>query len=433
MRLEVYLGRRAAVAATRSGRRAVGCCRGAGSPTFARTVPASALGAIALIPIALMPIALAMFASPTLAQGPGYQPRPIQSAQPTGIQSQPSNYNGQRPGGYAAPNQYPQTATPGMAGQPATTYPAVGYGQSSQPAGQPLQPGMAGQGTGQGQAGYGGGPSGMPPAVGYSDTGQQSTYVASLAGQPTDPASLGDDQAADADAADGASLFSSLKPKLNSLLSSIRTGGWLMAPLLLCGLLVSVLAAERQWSLRRARVIPRPFVRRFTECVEDGQLSFEEAQQICEEFQCPVGEVFHAAVKRWGRPMLEIEQAVFDASDRVSERLSRFLRVFYAISHLAPLFGLLGTVLGMIQAFNALSEGSFSGTELLAAGIGQALVTTAAGLIVAIPAYVSYLYFTAVSDRYLNEIDRLCQRLIDSISAEGLETSTRSRRSRRAA
>lgn len=433
MRLEVYLGRRATVAATTSGRRSVRCCRGAGSPTFARTMPKFALAAIALMPIALMPVALAVFPSLAMAQGPGYQPRPLQSAQAAGIQSQPSNYNGQRPGGYAAPNQYPQTASPAMAGQSATNYPTGGYGQSSLPSGQPLQSGQVLQPglAGQGQAGYGAGPNGTSPAVGYSATGQQSTYVASLAGQPTDPASLDDDQAADA--ADGPSLFSSLKPKLNSLLSSIRTGGWLMAPLLVCGLLVSVLAAERQWSLRRARVIPRPFVRRFTECVEDGQLSFEEAQQICEEFQCPVGEVFHAAVKRWGRPMLEIEQAVFDASDRVSERLSRFLRVFYAISHLAPLFGLLGTVLGMIQAFNALSEGSFSGTELLAAGIGQALVTTAAGLIVAIPAYVSYLYFTAVSDRYLNEIDRLCQRLIDSISAEGLETTTRSRRSRRAA
>lgn len=220
---------------------------------------------------------------------------------------------------------------------------------------------------------------------------------------------------------------------VSAIFQQIAAGGWLMVPLGICSLVVFSLTLERLVALRRGRVIPRPFVRRFTECVEDGQLSFEEAQQICEEFNCPVAEVFQAAVKRWGRPMMEIEQAVIDAGDRVSDGLTRFLRVFHAISNVAPLIGLLGTVLGMIEAFETMSGGGAVGADLLAAGISTALVTTAGGLFVAIPAYLAYMYFAAVSDRYLNEIDRLCQRVIDCISAEGLESSNRAKKTRRAA
>lgn len=228
---------------------------------------------------------------------------------------------------------------------------------------------------------------------------------------------------------------SGLKAWFNfALVNQIIAGGWLMIPLGICSLIVFSLSLERLIALRRGRVIPRPFVRRFTECVEDGQLSFEEATEICEEFDCPVAEVFQAAVKRWGRPMLEIEQAVMDAGDRVSDGLKRFLRVFHAISNVAPLIGLLGTVLGMIEAFESMSSTSSGGSpESLAAGISTALITTAGGLCVAIPAYLAYMFFSSKSDGYLHEIDRLCQRVIDCISAEGLESGNRTKKVRRAA
>jgi biopolymer transport protein ExbB len=220
-----------------------------------------------------------------------------------------------------------------------------------------------------------------------------------------------------------------------AIVTKIAQGGWLMVPLGICSLIVFTLSLERMVALRRRRVIPRPFVRRFTECVEDGQLSYEEAAEICEEFDCPVAEVFRAAVRRWGRPMLEIEQAVMDAGDRVSDGLKRFLRVFHAISNVAPLLGLLGTVIGMIEAFDVISsQESMGRPETLASGISVALMTTAGGLSVAIPAYLAYMYFSSKSDSYLNEIDKLCQRVVDCISAEGLEDSgSRNNRKRRAA
>ncbi|MEM1225039.1 MAG: MotA/TolQ/ExbB proton channel family protein [Planctomycetota bacterium] len=224
--------------------------------------------------------------------------------------------------------------------------------------------------------------------------------------------------------------------ELPAIINKITEGGWLMVPLGVCSLIVMTLSMERMIALRRSRVIPKPFVRRFTECVEDGQLSYDEATAICDEFDCPVAEVFQAAVRRWGRPMMEIEQAVMDAGDRVGDSLKRFLRVFHAISNVTPLIGLLGTVLGMIQAFETIGGPNSVGGEqgLLAAGISTALMTTAGGLTVAIPAYLGYMYFGAKSDGYLGEIDKLCQRVIDCISAEGLEQSgAKPARKRRAA
>lgn len=219
-----------------------------------------------------------------------------------------------------------------------------------------------------------------------------------------------------------------------AFVAKIIQGGWLMLPLGICALIVFTLSLERLITLRRGRIIPKPFVRRFTECVEDGQLSHEEATELCGEFDCPVAEVFRAALRRWGHPMLEIEQAVMDAGDRVGERLKRFLRVFHAISNVAPLLGLLGTVLGMIDAFETISTTESMGRpEMLASGISMALITTAAGLSVAIPAYLAYMYFSSKSDNYLHEIDKLCQRVIDCISAEGLENAGSGRAKKRRA
>lgn len=258
----------------------------------------------------------------------------------------------------------------------------------------------------------------------YSNAGQPSAQVASAI------PSLEPEQAAAPEAETASEPW-----EMPAIVNKIAQGGWLMLPLAVCSLIVFALSIERLIALRRGRVIPRPFVRRFTECVEDGQLSFDEATELCDEFSCPVAEVFQAAVRRWGRPMFEIEQAVMDAGDRVAERLKRFLRVFHAISNVAPLIGLLGTVLGMIEAFEMISTpGSTGGPETLASGISVALMTTAGGLSVAIPAYLAYMYFSSKSDAYLNEIDKLCQRVVDCISAEGLENNGGSKsRKRRAA
>jgi biopolymer transport protein ExbB len=143
----------------------------------------------------------------------------------------------------------------------------------------------------------------------------------------------------------------------------------------------------------------------------------------------PVAEVFGAAVNKWGKPSVEVEQAVIDEGERVTNGLRRYLRLFSGVSTISPLLGLLGTVLGMIRAFNAIATADAMGRpELLAGGISQALLTTAAGLSVAIPAYIAYLFFVSRVDRLIIEIDAHGQRVVNLICAEALAEDRKSRK-----
>lgn len=204
-----------------------------------------------------------------------------------------------------------------------------------------------------------------------------------------------------------------------NLLQVIKDGGPLMIPIGGCSFVLFVFIFERSIALRRGRVIPRPFVKRFMEQLRNKQLQREEALQLCEQNKSPVAEVFAAAARKWGRPSVELEQAIIDAGERVTHDLRRYIRLFNGISTLTPLLGLLGTVLGMIAAFNAIATADAMGRpELLASGISEALLTTAAGLCVAIPALSAYLFFVGRVDRLIIELDALGQQVVDLISAD---------------
>ncbi|HLA84329.1 MAG TPA: MotA/TolQ/ExbB proton channel family protein [Thermoguttaceae bacterium] len=203
----------------------------------------------------------------------------------------------------------------------------------------------------------------------------------------------------------------------------IRSGGVLMIPLGFCSFLLLTFTFERAISLRRARIIPKPFVRRFLDQMRGGELDREAALELCEENRSPVAEAFAGAVRKWGRPAVEVEQGIIDAGERVTNTLRRYLRVLNAIATISPLLGLLGTVFGIIRAFNAIATSHAMGRpELLAAGISEALVTTAAGLSIAIPAMAAYLFFASRVDRLIMDIDALGQELVPLISAEEMGT-----------
>jgi biopolymer transport protein ExbB len=218
-----------------------------------------------------------------------------------------------------------------------------------------------------------------------------------------------------------------------NLLDVMHDGGPLMYPIALCSFVLLIFVFERFISLRRGRVIPGPFVKRFLEQLKEGQLDREKAILLCEENRSPVAVVFAAAAKKWGKTSVEVEQAILDAGERVANQLRRHLRLLNGISQVSPLLGLLGTVLGMIAAFNGISSGQAMGQrELLAGGIAQALLTTAAGMAVAIPALIAYLYFVGRVDQLITEIDALGQRIVELISADA-ESAARSAKKAKAA
>jgi len=225
------------------------------------------------------------------------------------------------------------------------------------------------------------------------------------------------------------SATSSVSGWAKSLVKAIRGAGLMVIPILACSVLLVMFVLERSIALRRRRVIPKHFTKLFLEELEDGQLKPLEALQLCEENKSPISEVFAAAVKKWNKPSVEVEQAVIDSGERAANGLRRYLRLFNGIATIAPLLGLLGTVLGMIEAFGEIANSSaaMGRPEVLAKGISQALLTTAGGLSVAIPAFIAYMYFTSRVDRLIIEIDELGQKVVGAIASDAWKAKSKSK------
>jgi biopolymer transport protein ExbB len=207
-----------------------------------------------------------------------------------------------------------------------------------------------------------------------------------------------------------------------SLFDTLVAGGPLMIPILLASFAMLLIVFERTFSLRRRKVAPRLFIERFLLQVREGAVDRADALERCEDDPSHIARVFAAAIRKWGKPAVEVEQAVLDEGERIANVLRRYLRALNGVSTVSPLLGLLGTVWGMIQAFNVIATSPAMGrAEMLAGGISVALITTAAGLLVAIPAMIFYLFFVGRVDSLIMEIDHYGQEIVNLISLEALE------------
>lgn len=225
-------------------------------------------------------------------------------------------------------------------------------------------------------------------------------------------------------------------PSPQRLTDLLRRGGLLMIPIGICSFILVVFVFERFISLRKGRIIPEPFTKKFLDQLREGQLSQNAATAICDRNNSAMANVFKAGVAKWGRPSVEVEQAVLDEGERTSNRLRKYLRLINGVATICPLLGLLGTVFGMIHAFDSIAVVNSAGADqaaLTATGISQALLTTAAGLSVAIPALIAYLFFSSRVDKHVMEIDTYGMKVVNQISAEALAAKPAARKSRKAA
>lgn len=197
--------------------------------------------------------------------------------------------------------------------------------------------------------------------------------------------------------------------------------GIFLYPLGLTSIIAAWVAIERMVVLRRGRVIPRSFVKRFFDLLEDGNLDPKSAIKLCEENGSPIAMVLANGIRKWGKPSVEVEQAIIDGGERQVSQLRSYLRVLNGAATVGPLLGLLGTVWGLVEAFNVIAMKAAMGkSEELAAAIGLALLTTVVGLMIAIPALIMYMYLAGRVDALVMEMDGIAQELVDFISAEGL-------------
>lgn len=192
---------------------------------------------------------------------------------------------------------------------------------------------------------------------------------------------------------------------------------WLV-PFLLASIIAVWFTIERVVVLRRTRVIPPEFVDPFMKAIQGG-ISPEVALEKCESNESPTAAIFGHGVRKWGRSSVEIEQAMIDGGERQVGQLRRHLRVLNGVATVTPLLGLLGTVIGMIQAFNDIaSAGAMGNADQLAAGIAVALLTTALGLSIAIPSLIMYMYLSGRVESLVMEMDELALRVVRAISAD---------------
>ena len=209
------------------------------------------------------------------------------------------------------------------------------------------------------------------------------------------------------------SLLSSEKPP-ETILELIVAGGPMniafMIGLGLFSLVAAAVALERLVNLRRGRVLPGEFTRGLEELARRGERRPEEYDQLCQRNPSPAATILKAGLLRLGRPLTEVEKAMEDAAAREAASLRARVRPLSVISNVAPLIGLLGTVVGMLEAFRVASQAGLGKAELLAKGIYLALETTVAGLVIAIPALLCAAYFNARTERLLRETD---ERLMD--------------------
>jgi len=197
------------------------------------------------------------------------------------------------------------------------------------------------------------------------------------------------------------------------VLEIILAGGWLMAPILLCSTLAVAIIIERFWTLRKSKVTPAGL----GATVEDWAARHELDQRHIEQLsiESPLGRIYSVALMNRNRSREVIKEAVEDTGRHVVHDLERFLNTLGTIAGISPLLGLLGTVVGMIKVFSAIMISGVGDANVLAGGISQALITTAAGLTVAIPSYFFYRFFRGMVAEYVISMEEKAISLIDCI------------------
>ena len=196
------------------------------------------------------------------------------------------------------------------------------------------------------------------------------------------------------------------------MLGIMQSGGWLMVPILLCSVAALAIGIERGWTLQRSRVIPEDLLANALRLARGGLGDAARLREL--GVASPLGQVFAAGVANARRGRSLMKEAMAEAIAAVSHDLERYLTSLGIIASISPLLGLLGTVVGMIRVFAALMLDGAGHPEALAGGISEALITTAAGLTVAIPSLMLHRFFLRRVDDLVVALERQAAHLVDA-------------------
>ncbi len=196
----------------------------------------------------------------------------------------------------------------------------------------------------------------------------------------------------------------------------IQAGGWLMLPILLCSVLALAIAMERLWRLRPAKVAPPNLVAQIVHLHKRQRIDAEALTALKES--SPLGRILAAGVANLRHSREVMKEAIEETGRHVVHELERYLNTLGTIAAISPLLGLLGTVVGMIKVFDVITSQGVGNAEVLAGGISEALITTAAGLAVAIPSLILYRYLRGRVDALVVTMEQEAIRLVEILHGE---------------
>lgn len=196
----------------------------------------------------------------------------------------------------------------------------------------------------------------------------------------------------------------------------IRAGGWLMLPIILCSIVAIAIVIERFWTLSESRIVPRYTAGQVWTWIKNNELDSERLREL--RLSSPLGQVLAAGLvnARYGREIMR--ESIEQAAGLVIHEMERYLSTLGTIAAITPLLGLLGTVIGMIRVFTEIMVQGTGNPGALAGGISEALITTASGLTVAIPAYAFHRYFQRRVDTLVLSLEQESGKLVDALHSD---------------
>lgn len=208
----------------------------------------------------------------------------------------------------------------------------------------------------------------------------------------------------------------------------LKAGDWPVIPLVLCSILALGIVLERAWALQRRRVLPPGLLQQVENWCVAGEVDAARIRSLREH--SPLGRILAAVLLHGGEDRQRQRENVEDTGRHLTLELERYLNALGTLATISPLIGLFGTVIGMIETFNAISLSGIGAPEKLAGGIAIALVNTAFGLFVAIPSYVFHRYFRGRVDELVADLEQQAAELAESLArlSERLERERAARR-----
>jgi biopolymer transport protein ExbB len=197
------------------------------------------------------------------------------------------------------------------------------------------------------------------------------------------------------------------------MLEIVQSGGMLMVPIVACSVIAAAIILERLWTLQQSRVLPRNLTAKVWQLVKNDQLSPKHVQAIHQD--SPLGQILAAGLANRDKDREVMKEAIEDTGRHVVHELERYLNPLGTIAAISPLLGLLGTVIGMVRVFAAITTHGVGNPSVLAGGISEALITTAAGLTVAIPALIGYRYLRGRVEGLVVQMEKEAMKLMEAL------------------